>query len=178
MHSYDYAHREGELALTWDEFAALSRRLAEELAALAVDAVVGIARAGLLPATAVACALRLDLFPVRLTRRESDIVRYPHPVWKVPVSPEVAGRRVAVVDEIADTGETLALVRAEVQRQGASSVFTACLARHTWAQPVPDVCPVVSDALIVFPWDAYVFSNGAWVPHPEIVAARRAQSRP
>ncbi|MGI6207470.1 MAG: phosphoribosyltransferase [Anaerolineae bacterium] len=175
MHSYDYAHRQGELALTWDDFVILSRHLAEALAALNVDAIVGVARAGLLPATAVACALRLDLFPVRVTRRESDVVKHPHPVWKVPVSPEVAGRTVAVIDEIADTGETLALVRDEVLRQGARSAFTACLVRHSWARPTPNVCPLVSDALVVFPWDAQVYSGGAWVPHPEIVAARRAQ---
>lgn len=174
--SYDYANRSGELALSWEDVAGLSRRLAEELAALGIDTVVGIARAGLIPATVVACALRLDLYPVRVTRREADIVTRDHPAWKVPLSPEVAGRRLAIVDEIADTGETLELVREEALRLGAEAAFTACLVRHSWARPQPDACPLVSDALIVFPWDAQVLENGVWVVHPEISAARRSQS--
>lgn len=174
--SYDYSLRAGELPLTWDDFASLSRQMAEEVASLGVDAVVGIARAGLFPATAVACALRLDLYPVRVTRREGDVVRRRHPNWKVPVSPEVSGRRVAVIDEITDTGETLPLVRQEVLRLGALSAVTGCLVRHTWARPVPDVCPLVSDALVIFPWDAHALVNGEWRVHPEIEAARGAQA--
>ncbi|NLT42516.1 MAG: GNAT family N-acetyltransferase [Anaerolineae bacterium] len=174
--SYDYPRRRGELPISWGEFATLYCQLADEVAALGVDAVVGIARAGLIPATAVACALRLDLFPVRVTRREGDVVTRQHPVWKVPLSPDVAGRRVAVVDEIADTGETLALVADEARRLGAEAVYTACLVQHTWAHPRPDLCALVSDALVVFPWDAQVRVDGVWRPHPEIEAARRAQT--
>ena len=65
MQSYDYAHRTGVDDISWDRFAQLAARLSEQLAALQIHAVVGIARAGLFPATAVACALRRDLFPVR-----------------------------------------------------------------------------------------------------------------
>jgi len=37
-------------------------------------------------------------------------------LWKVPVSPEVQGKVVAVVDEMADIGQTLALVADEARR--------------------------------------------------------------
>lgn len=52
MRSYDYSNRKGVRALTWEEFHALTLTLAERLEALGVEAVVGIARAGLLPAGA------------------------------------------------------------------------------------------------------------------------------
>jgi hypoxanthine phosphoribosyltransferase len=97
------------------------------------------------------------------------------PVWKVPVSPDVKGKVVGVVDEIADTGETLALVADSVRANGAARVVTACLANHTWASPAPDVSALVTDALIIFPWDRRVLMAGEWQPHPEIVAALRAQ---
>ncbi len=76
MQSYDYSNRHGVESITWDRFADLSRDLAERLEACNLDQVVGVARSGLFPATAVACALRCEFFPVRLSRREADEVRH------------------------------------------------------------------------------------------------------
>lgn len=175
MKSYDYAHREGVEEIDWQWFANLARKLAEALAGEEVEFVVGIARAGLIPATTVACMLRCDLFPVRVTRRSNDQVIHDRPVWKVDVAPDVAGKRVAVIDEIADTGETLALVAARVRELGAASVITASLVAHTWADPAPDAVALTTDALVIFPWDKEVFSGGEWQLHPELVAAVAAQ---
>ena len=137
--------------------------------------VVGVARTGLFPATAVACMLRCEFYPVRLTRRANDRVVSNRPIWKAPVPNAVQGQRVAVIDEIADTGETLALVAEEVRARGAADVVTACLVAHSWANPMPDLVAVVSDALVLFPWDRQVYAEGRWEPHPELVAALAAQ---
>lgn len=177
MPSYDYAHRQGVREISWDEFATLAARLAEQLAPASIEVVVGIARAGLFPATAVACSLRRELYPVRLTRRVNDEVTFKQPVWRVPVTQDVAGKVVAVVDEITDTGETLTMVADAVRAQRAARVVTACLVSHSWANPMPDVCALVSDALIIFPWDRRVLIAGQWQPHPEIVAALKAQTQ-
>ena len=89
MRSYDYSQREGVEELSWERFAQLSVILTEKLADLSIDLVVGIARAGLLPATVVACGLRRELYPVRVTRRVDDVVSFEHPVWKVDAPPAV-----------------------------------------------------------------------------------------
>ncbi len=175
MQSYDYAHRKGVEEISWERFALLAADLAEQLAKAEIDIIIGIARAGLLPATQVACMLRRELLPVRVTRRVNDQVTYDQPVWKVDVSPEVRGRSVVVVDEIADTGETLALVAERVRKLGAAHVITASLISHSWADPAPDLVALVSDALVLFPWDGLVYINGQWQPHPELVAALEAQ---
>jgi hypoxanthine phosphoribosyltransferase len=176
MRSYDYSNRYGVDAITWDRFEEASRRLAESLELLHLDAVVGVARGGLFPATAVACALRCELFPIRLSRREGHEVRYRHPVWRVPVSDLVAGKRVAVIDDVADTGETLEEVRREVSGRGASSVVTAALVSHSWAKPAPDYSGLRSDALVLLPWDREVLSGGSWISHPELEEALRLQA--
>lgn len=69
MKSYDYAHRQGVKEISWDEFAAMSAQLAEGLDKMGAEVIVGIARAGLFPAAAVACSLRRELVPVRVMRR-------------------------------------------------------------------------------------------------------------
>jgi hypoxanthine phosphoribosyltransferase len=175
VQSYDYANRAGVLQLSWADFGQYVARLAERLVSHHPQVVVGVARAGLFPATAVACMLRCELFPVRVTRRLNDEVIYERPIWKTPVPPEVAGKVVVVVDEIADTGETLAMVAQAARDRGAKQVLTASLVSHSWAKPGPDICTLISDALLIFPWDERVLIGGQWQPHPEIVVALKAQ---
>lgn len=175
MKPYDYAHRDGVEEIDWQWFAGLARKLAQALAGEGVEMIVGIARAGLVPAATVACALRCDLTPVRVTRRDNDVVVRESPAWKVDVSPEVAGKIVAVVDEMADSGETLALVAARVRELGAARVVTASLVAHSWAEPRPDHVALTTDALVIFPWDKEVLIDGQWQTHPELAAALDAQ---
>jgi hypoxanthine phosphoribosyltransferase len=177
MQSYDYAQRRGVRPISWDMFMSLATQLAEGLSRADVDMIVGVARGGLIPATTVACALRRELYPVRITRRVDDEVHFSTPVWRVPAPSAVAGKAVAVVDEIADTGETLALVAHSVREHGAATVVTACLACHSWANPVPDIAGLVTDELVVFPWDRRVLIDGRWQLHPELVAALAAQGK-
>jgi hypoxanthine phosphoribosyltransferase len=176
MQSYDYAHRDGVYNISWDGFHSLARQLAEGLATYEPEAIVGVARAGLFPATAIACMLRRELYPTRLTRRLNDEVIHDTPVWITPVPPEVTGKIVAVVDDIADSGETLSMVAEAVSEAGARKVVTACLVSHSWADPPPDLTPMVSDALVLFPWDQRVYMDGKWQPHPEIVTALEVQA--
>lgn len=168
MKPYDYAQRDGVMSISWERFGELVRTLAERLAAEGTDLVVGVARSGLLPATAVASALRRDLVPVQLTRRVDDAVVHESPVWKAPVPATVSGRVVAVVDEMADSGETLRVAADAVRDAGARRVVTASLVAHTWAEPAPDVVALTSDALVLFPWAHQVFVDGRWRTHPDL----------
>ena len=177
MQSYDYAHRQGITEISWSRFAELSSTLTERLAAEHVQVIVGIARAGLFPATLIACGLRCEFYPVRVTRRVNDRVTYAQPAWKVDLSPEVRGQTVAVIDEIADTGETLGLVARRARALGAARVITASLVSHSWADPAPDVAALVSDALVLFPWDRQVYVQGRWQDHPELAEAIAMQSK-
>jgi len=176
MQSYDYAHRTGVDEISWERFAELAARLSEQLESHHIDAIVGIARAGLFPATAVACALRRDLYPVRISRRVQDTVTYDHPHWIVDVMPHVANKHIVVIDEMADTGETLALVAQRVREQGARTVITASLVRHSWARPEPDCVALTTDALVIFPWDKQVYLDGRWQIHPELASALALQA--
>ncbi len=178
MKSYDYAHRSGVRCITWDGFASLAAHLAELLEPYKPQLILGVARAGLFPATAIACSLRRELFPIRLTRRLDDEVVYDRPVWKVPVPSDVAGKVVAVVDELADTGQILTMVVESALALGAARVVTACLVAHTWAVPAPHLTALTTDEFVFFPWDARVYSGGKWVVHPEIEAGLKAHKAP
>lgn len=175
MKSYDYIHRTGVRRISWADFARLAALLSEGLEPFQPHIILGNAKGGLFPATLVACSLRREFFPIRLTRRINDQVKYEQPVWKVPPPQDVAGNIVAIVDEISDSGNTMAMIADHVIGLGASQVITATLVSHSWAEPAPQVCSLVTDEFVIFPWDRRVLEKGKWRPHPEVAAGLKAQ---
>jgi hypoxanthine phosphoribosyltransferase len=173
--SYDYGTREGILPVSWEDFHGICRGLARAVASFEPEIVLAIWRGGFYPGTLVAHMLRVELYPVRVTRRVNDIVRFERPQWRVEPPDEVRGRRLVVVDEICGVGETLTIVRQRAIELGATEVRTAVMYAHSWGVEVPDYIGLISDALILNPWDREVFENGEFRFHPEYVAALAQQ---
>ena len=178
MRSADDARRAGIERISWERFEALVRQLALEIEAYELQIILGIARGGLFPATMLSFLLRRELYPVRLTRRLNDAVVSQEPTWLVRPPDKVRGRRVLIVDAIADSGQTLAMASDEVRRLGSSHVRTAVLYAHTWADPRPNYVGLTSDAFILNPWDREVLFNGQFVTHPELAAVLREGNAP
>lgn len=175
--SYDYARRVGVERMSWERVEALVRQLALEIVDYDPQMIIGVARGGLIPATMLSSVLRRELYPIRLTRRLNDSVVRPKPTWLVRPPDKVRGRRVLIVDEIADSGVTIAMAADQIRQLGASEVRTAVLCAHTWADPRPDYVALTSNALILNPWDREVLINGQFVTHPELAAALRLQKQ-
>jgi uncharacterized protein len=169
--SYDYARRGGVLQISWEKFGEMCRDLAVLSAPYGPEAVVGIARGGWLPATVLACMLRCDLYPMRLSRREGGQVVHDTPLILLPPPAQVAGRRVLLLDDIADSGVTLSLGVRALKRAGVAEIRTAALVAHSWAAPPPDIVGLATDAFVVTPWDREVVQDGALIPHPDVAAA-------
>ncbi|MBN1295064.1 MAG: hypothetical protein JXB48_24735 [Candidatus Latescibacteria bacterium] len=175
MRSYDYIARKGIKNVSWGEFHEMCKNLAKKLSEIDSDLIVGIARGGLFPATLIAGMLRKEIYPIRITRRENDQVKFTNPRWIVDVHEGVAGKKVALVDEISDSGETLGEVSRRLNEKGTKRVTTAVLITHSWAVPEPDFHALMSDELVVFPWDRQILINGRWILHPELTEAIKSQ---
>jgi hypoxanthine phosphoribosyltransferase len=76
---------------------------------------------------------------------------------------------VLVVDEICSSGETIIMVRQKAEAMGARAVKSAVLYAHTKRVSVPDYIGLISDALILNPWDREVYREGSFRFHPEYV---------
>jgi hypoxanthine phosphoribosyltransferase len=168
--SYDHEH-EGELRITWEQFDALCRTLATMASGFNPQVIVGIAKGGVLPATVIASLLRREFYPIRLSRRHDDRIVREAPELLLGPPEAVAGQRVLLVDDMVATGETLDLARRACMDQGAAEVRTASLCTHGSGRR-PDYVALVSDALIIFPWDREVLEGGRFVPHPEYTEQR------
>jgi hypoxanthine phosphoribosyltransferase len=75
------------------------------------------------------------------------------PVITQPVSVSVKGKKVLVVDDVADTGESLRLVRSHLEEQGATEVKTATIYYKPWSVIIPDYYKKETRSWIIFPWE-------------------------
>jgi hypoxanthine phosphoribosyltransferase len=165
--SYGHEHT-GILRLNWDDVMGICRELARTIQAeFDPDIVVGIAKSGLIPGVILSSMLRKDLYPVRLSRRKRDVVVRARPEWTVPMSEDVDGKSVLIVDEFAATGETMRLAVGEARKKGARQVKTATLCVHTGSWR-PNWYGLETNDLIIQPWDYEVLDKtGRFIIHPE-----------
>jgi hypothetical protein len=75
------------------------------------------------------------------------------PTLTQPVSVDVAGKKVLVVDEIADTGKSLKLVKEHIMNQGAEEVKIATVYYKPWSIIKPDYYEKETSRWVVFPWE-------------------------
>jgi hypoxanthine phosphoribosyltransferase len=66
--------------------------------------------------------------------------------------PELRGKSVLIVDDVAASGDTLELARALAKKAGARQVLTAVLLQRSRGY-APDWSALTTDELVVFPWD-------------------------
>jgi hypothetical protein len=70
-----------------------------------------------------------------------------------PLRAEVKGRKILLVDDVADSGETLKLAFRYLKRRGASEVRTGTLHVKPWTAFPPDCYAEKTEAWIVYPWE-------------------------
>jgi len=156
--------------VSWEMFGELCRALALRVARdFSPEVVVGIARAGVVPAGVVASILRTDLFAMTITRKEAGQHVRERPEVLSAAPTKLRGKRVLVVDEITTSGETLRLALAAVRDVGPAEVRTAtCFVRPDGYKP--DYMALEMDQELIFPWDRKVFQDGELVVNPRYEA--------
>jgi hypoxanthine phosphoribosyltransferase len=173
--SYSYENRDGVHPISWEDFHGICKGLAQAVEAYQPEIILAVGRGGFYPGTLISHMLRTEIYPVRVSRRVNDVVQYENPQWRVRPPEAVKGKRVLVVDEISSSGETLQVVKSEAERLGATSVRCAVMYAHSWGTEVPDYIGLVSDELLLNPWDREILKDGTFQLHPEYAGALEQQ---
>jgi len=163
----------GVFEVEWPLFGELSRGLALKVArSYDPDLVIGIATAGVIPGAVIAAILGREFYSMIVSRRfGAETVRETPAVLSAAPS-AVRDRRVLVVDETCDTGDTLRLAVAAMVNAGASEVRTA-VAFQTGPY-TPDFHALATESAIILPWDREVLINGELLINPLYAEALKA----
>jgi len=147
--------------VTWDQFHRDSRALAWRLTGLGTfDAVVAIARGGLVPATIVARELNIRVVEAVALKSYDHQNRGTVTVLK-PITSEILalsknGGKILIVDDLVDTGNTARAVRDMLPGAHFATVYAKPMGRELVDTFITEVS---QDTWIFFPWDldvAYV----------------------
>jgi hypoxanthine phosphoribosyltransferase len=116
--------------------------------------VVAVARGGLVPGRILAdlletpqlATLQVEFyFDVDETRSE--------PTLRQPLTLTATGKKILIVDDVADTGQSLQLVIRYLKEQGAAEVKTATLYYKPKSTHKPDYFEKETNNWVIFPWD-------------------------
>ena len=140
----------------WNQIYKMLLNLAEKIRknGFTPDVIVGVSRGGWPPARVLSDLLdNPNLANVKAEFYLGVAETKEEPVLTQPVSTTVSGKRVLVVDEIADTGESLKLVKAHLIERGAVEVKIATIYYKPWSIVTPDYYEKKTSNWVIFPWE-------------------------
>jgi hypoxanthine phosphoribosyltransferase len=142
--------------LTWESFGSASRELAEQVAesGYVPDVIMAIARGGLFIAGALGYDLdvkNLHVVNVEFYTGVDERLDMPVMLPPVPAAVDLAGARVLIADDVADTGETLKLVH-EFCREHVAESRIAVIYEKPRSLVKCDYVWRRTDLWIEFPW--------------------------
>ena len=118
------------------------------------DVIVGVSRGGWAPARVMSDLLENpELANVRAEFYLGVAETKGEPVITQPVSTSVKGKKVLVMDDVADTGKSLRLVKTHLLDNGAIDVKIATIYYKPWSVLTPDYYIKKTSLWVIFPWE-------------------------
>jgi len=141
---------------SWEQIYEMLLNLADKIKkdGFKPDVLVGVCRGGWPPARVLSDLLENpQLANVKVEFYAGVAETKGEPVITQPVSVSVMGKKVLVVDDVTDTGESLCLVKQHLDEMGATEVKVATIYYKPWSKLVPDYYEKKTSKWIVFPWE-------------------------
>ncbi|MEN2999273.1 MAG: phosphoribosyltransferase family protein [Acidilobaceae archaeon] len=148
-------HGGGVRFLSWEEVAAASRTVADQVASsrFSPEVVVGILRGGVVPALLVADILGInDVGTIEVKLYLAPSHRREKPFLRQPLLLDVREKNVLLVDDVSDSGLTLQLAIDYIKHHSPAAVKTATLYVKPWTRLMPDYYAESTESWLVFPW--------------------------
>ena len=118
------------------------------------EVIVGVSRGGWPPARVMSDLLQnQNLANLKVVFYKDIGVRSRRPVITQPVTSEVSGKRVLVVDDVADSGLSLRVVSNHLKRRGAREIRVCTLYLKPHSVFTPDYYAKETKKWVIFPWE-------------------------
>ncbi|TRM92612.1 phosphoribosyltransferase [Sulfolobus sp. A20-N-G8] len=146
--------------VSWDEIIKLSMKLSEKMKNddYIPDVIIAIARGGLVPSRLVADMLGvIDILSIKIEHWVETASHTPQAKIKYPYKVNLDGKKVAIIDDITDTGDSIELAKKYViENFTPSEIKTATL---QYIKPVAKIVPdyyaeeIVEWTWFMYPWN-------------------------
>lgn len=139
---------------TWGDIERMCLTLADKVKDYKPDVLVGISRGGLVPVRLLSDVL--DNFNIAIMKIEfykSMGKTERAPVITQPLNVDLKGKKVLIVDDVADTGSSLIAARDHVKNLGADEIRIATLHYKPESKLKPDFFIEETEAWVVYPWE-------------------------
>ncbi len=150
--------------VTWDEAYKLARKLAFAIreSGYRPDLIIAIGRGGYVPGRVVADFLLHDLLTsMKIEHWGEAAYRKEEAVVRFPLAVGVSGKKLLIVDDVTDTGDTLKTAIEYVRRDKPAEVRTAVLQHKSVSHYEPDY---YADCVREWKWIIY-----PWAVHEDLV---------
>jgi hypoxanthine phosphoribosyltransferase len=118
------------------------------------DIIVGIARGGIIPANILSDLLKINKVAIiRIEFYEGIAKQRIQPILTHTLNVAVDGKRILIVDDVSDSGQSLKIVKQHLTEKGAMEIKIATLYAKPTTQTLPDYFEKTTDCWIVFPWE-------------------------
>ena len=156
MHKDDEKYKPCEV-ISWYRFEELARSLADTIreSNYQPDMIIGICRGGYLPARLLADYFGImDLASIKIEhyhamrKHDTAVIRY-------PLAADVSGKRLLLVDDVSDSGDTFDVAMEHIRQCGAfAQLKTAVLHHKATSTFIPDyrAATVVKWRWLIYPW--------------------------
>jgi hypothetical protein len=140
----------------WGKITRMCEALAKKVRPYRPDVLIGISRGGLVPVRLLSdmldnrniAIMRIEFYTgISKTRKAPRITQ--------PLTVDLKGKKVLIVDDVADTGRSLMVAADYVKKLGARESKIATLHFKPTSEFKPDFFLESTDAWIVYPWEVH-----------------------
>lgn len=144
------------LFVSWEEIERLTAKVALSIRERGFDPdiIVGVSRGGLAPTRILSDFLNVhDVIILGVAFYEEIGRTGNEPVITHPLSLGIGGKKVILLDDVSDTGGSLALAKKHVQSLDPSELLVCTLHKKPWSTCEPDIYIEETDRWIIYAWE-------------------------
>ncbi len=144
------------LRISWDALIQYCEQLGMKVKDFKPEIIVGVSRGGLIPARILSDILdirTIGILGIAFYEKMGETYDYPRIVQEL--SMDIKGKRILLVDDVADTGRSLEVAKDYLRRKNAGEIKIATLHYKPHSAFKPDYYAMTTTAWIVYPWECH-----------------------
>jgi hypothetical protein len=145
---------------TWEQMRGLAEDVAAEIreSGFRPDYIVAIVRGGMVPAMNLSDLLGVyDVLTLRVRHWGATAVKDKKAVLDIPLNASIAGKKILLVDDLTDTGDSIVLALENIKKLSPAEVRVATLIHKASSKVEPDYYAekIEKWRWVIFPWNIF-----------------------